>query len=260
MPIWPSTSSCGTERRCACELPSRATSPPSSRSSPRSRSAAASSASTAWRSQATASCARSCRPDWAERGSLIGVMGDVGGGERIVAVGNYVRLRDPHAAEAAFAVADDFQRKGIGTRLLEQLAQRAAVHGHRGVHRRGAAREPGHALRVREHRLPRHPHARRRRRRGQVPDRGDRGLPGARRRTRPRRRDRVAETVLRPEDGRRRRRLGAAGVDRRRAVPQRARGRVHRRRVSRSTDRASPWPESAPTARSTRSPIRSTSA
>ena len=68
-------------------------------------------------------------PDWAESGSLIGVMGDVGGGERIVAVGNYVRLRDPHTAEAAFAVADDFQRKGIGTRLLEQLAQRAAAHG-----------------------------------------------------------------------------------------------------------------------------------
>ncbi len=68
-------------------------------------------------------------PDWGERGSLIGVMGDVVGGERIVAVGNYVRLRDPHTAEAAFAVADDFQRKGIGTRLLEQLAQRAAAHG-----------------------------------------------------------------------------------------------------------------------------------
>jgi len=67
-------------------------------------------------------------PDWAEKGSLIGVMGDVGE-ERVVAVGNYVRLRDPHTAEAAFAVADDFQRKGIGTRLLEQLAERAAAHG-----------------------------------------------------------------------------------------------------------------------------------
>ena len=67
-------------------------------------------------------------PDWAERGSLIGVMGD-GADERVVAVGNYVRLRDPQSAEAAFAVADDFQGKGIGTRLLEQLAQRAAAHG-----------------------------------------------------------------------------------------------------------------------------------
>src|SRR6476620_6593550 len=53
-------------------------------------------------------------PDWAEKGALIGVMGDEGG-ERIVAVGNYVRLRDPHTAEAAFAVADDFQGKGVGT-------------------------------------------------------------------------------------------------------------------------------------------------
>ena len=67
-------------------------------------------------------------PDWAEKGALIGVMGDIGE-ERVVAIGNYVRLRDPHTAEAAFAVADDFQQKGIGTRLLEQLAPRAAAHG-----------------------------------------------------------------------------------------------------------------------------------
>ncbi len=67
-------------------------------------------------------------PDWAEKGALIGVMGEAGE-ERVVAVGNYVRLRDPRTAEAAFTVADDFQRKGIGTRLLEQLAQRAAAHG-----------------------------------------------------------------------------------------------------------------------------------
>ena len=62
------------------------------------------------------------------RGALIGVMGEVGE-ERIVAVGNYVRLRDPSTAEAAFAVADDFQRRGVGSRLLEQLARRASAHG-----------------------------------------------------------------------------------------------------------------------------------
>ena len=67
-------------------------------------------------------------PDWAEQGSLVGVLGEPGE-ERVVAVGNYVRLRDPHVAEAAFAVADDLQRRGIGTRLLEQLAARAAEHG-----------------------------------------------------------------------------------------------------------------------------------
>src|SRR5262249_30140458 len=49
--------------------------------------------------------------------------------ERVVAVANYVRLRDPAVAEAAFAVADEYQRRGIGTRLVEQLARRAAEHG-----------------------------------------------------------------------------------------------------------------------------------
>jgi acetyl coenzyme A synthetase (ADP forming)-like protein len=67
-------------------------------------------------------------PDWEAKGSLVGVMGETGQ-ERIVALGNYVRLRDPRTAEAAFAVADDWQRKGIGTRLLEQLAARASEHG-----------------------------------------------------------------------------------------------------------------------------------
>ena len=67
-------------------------------------------------------------PDWAEKGSLVGCLGE-GDAERIVALGNYARLRDPKTAEAAFAVADDFQRRGIGTRLLEQLAEAAAEHG-----------------------------------------------------------------------------------------------------------------------------------
>lgn len=67
-------------------------------------------------------------PDWAEQGSLVGCLGE-GDAERIVALGSYARLRDPRTAEAAFAVADDLQRRGIGTRLLEQLAQAAAEHG-----------------------------------------------------------------------------------------------------------------------------------
>ena len=49
--------------------------------------------------------------------------------DRIVAVANFVRLRDPAAAEVAFAVADEYQRRGIGTRLLEQLAALAAAQG-----------------------------------------------------------------------------------------------------------------------------------
>jgi len=67
-------------------------------------------------------------PDWRERGALLGTLGDEDG-ERVVAVANYVRLRDPKLAEAAFTVADEHQGRGIGTRLLEQLAARAAEVG-----------------------------------------------------------------------------------------------------------------------------------
>jgi acetyl coenzyme A synthetase (ADP forming)-like protein len=67
-------------------------------------------------------------PDWAERGSLIGTLGE-GPGERVVALANYVRLRDPATAEVAFAVADELQGHGVGTRLLEQLAELAAGSG-----------------------------------------------------------------------------------------------------------------------------------
>src|SRR4051794_38416250 len=67
-------------------------------------------------------------PDWVERGSLIGTIAEAGG-ERVVALANFVRLRDPAAAEAAFVVSDDFQGRGLGTRLLEQLAARAAAVG-----------------------------------------------------------------------------------------------------------------------------------
>ena len=60
-------------------------------------------------------------PDWEERGALLGSLNG-----RIVALANWVRLRDRRSAEVAFAVADEFQGHGIGTRLLEQLAERAA--------------------------------------------------------------------------------------------------------------------------------------
>jgi acetate---CoA ligase (ADP-forming) len=67
-------------------------------------------------------------PDWVERGALVGTLA-AEGGEQIVALASYSRLRDPAVAEAAFAVADEHQRRGIGTRLLEQLAARAASAG-----------------------------------------------------------------------------------------------------------------------------------
>jgi acetyl coenzyme A synthetase (ADP forming)-like protein len=63
-----------------------------------------------------------------ERGALIGLV-DADGGERIGALAEYAVLRDPTTAEVAFTVADDLQGRGIGTRLLEQLARRAASVG-----------------------------------------------------------------------------------------------------------------------------------
>jgi acyl-CoA synthetase (NDP forming)/GNAT superfamily N-acetyltransferase len=51
---------------------------------------------------------------------------------RVVAVACYDGLREPGVAEVAFAVADDDQRRGIGMRMLEQLAEIAADHG---IHR-----------------------------------------------------------------------------------------------------------------------------
>ncbi len=63
-------------------------------------------------------------PDWDERGALIGCFEG-----RIVALANYARLRDRRAAEVAFTVDDDYQGRGIGTRLLEQLVELAAEVG-----------------------------------------------------------------------------------------------------------------------------------
>jgi acetyl coenzyme A synthetase (ADP forming)-like protein len=60
-------------------------------------------------------------PDWVERGALIGTTDDA-----VVALASYVRLRDARTAEVAFAVADEFQGRGIATRLLERLASLAA--------------------------------------------------------------------------------------------------------------------------------------
>jgi len=68
-------------------------------------------------------------PDWADRGALMGVLAAGVGNERIVALAEYARLRDPTAAEVAFTVADDLQGRGAATRLLEQLAIRAAAVG-----------------------------------------------------------------------------------------------------------------------------------
>jgi acetyl coenzyme A synthetase (ADP forming)-like protein len=67
-------------------------------------------------------------PDWQDRGSLMGTLSGRGN-EHVVALANFVRLRDPSCAEVAFAVADELQGYGAGTRLLEQLAELAAEAG-----------------------------------------------------------------------------------------------------------------------------------
>jgi acetyl coenzyme A synthetase (ADP forming)-like protein len=65
-------------------------------------------------------------PDWSNRGVLVAVSTAAAGAEQIVAVAEYARLRDASTAEVAFAVADAHRGRGLGTRLLEQLAARAA--------------------------------------------------------------------------------------------------------------------------------------
>ena len=62
---------------------------------------------------------------------------------RVVAVASYDGLREPGVAEVAFAVADHEQRRGIGTRMLEQLAEIAAE---RGIHRFDAEVAAGNRL------------------------------------------------------------------------------------------------------------------
>jgi acyl-CoA synthetase (NDP forming)/RimJ/RimL family protein N-acetyltransferase len=67
-------------------------------------------------------------PNWSQRGALIGTFHE-DGVEQVIALASYARLRDPRAAEVAFAVADDLHGVGIATRMLEQLAERAAAQG-----------------------------------------------------------------------------------------------------------------------------------
>ena len=61
--------------------------------------------------------------------SEVALVATIGGDDRetIVAMGNYVRAGA--AAEIAFAVEEDFQRRGIAARLLRQLADIARTNG-----------------------------------------------------------------------------------------------------------------------------------
>jgi acetate---CoA ligase (ADP-forming) len=67
-------------------------------------------------------------PNWSDHGALVGWL-DLAGEERIVALASYARIGSSDNAEMAFAVADAEQGRGVGTRLLEQLARAAREHG-----------------------------------------------------------------------------------------------------------------------------------
>ena len=51
------------------------------------------------------------------------------GRERFIGVGRYICGSDPHRAEVAFAILDEFQGRGIGTLLLEHLSLIADANG-----------------------------------------------------------------------------------------------------------------------------------
>lgn len=64
---------------------------------------------------------RFCDVDYKDSLALVAVVGE-GAEEKIIAVGRYYRAPGGDTAEAAFAVEDRYQGKGIATCLLEQLA------------------------------------------------------------------------------------------------------------------------------------------
>ncbi len=67
---------------------------------------------------------RFTRVDYVDRLALVALDGD-----RLVAVGRYERRPGTDEAEVAFVVADDYQHHGIGTLLLEHLAEAAWSRG-----------------------------------------------------------------------------------------------------------------------------------
>ena len=153
-------------------------------------------------------------PDWSKRGALLGsAAGEATMANGVVALASYARLREREAAEVAFAVADGYRGRGVGMRLLEQLAARAAELGiKRFVAEVMAQNEP--MLRVfSKAGFSVVADAHRRRSRGDVPDRCDRRVRRPSRRARPYRRRRLAAAILRCGFGGGARRVAAAQHD-----------------------------------------------
>ena len=63
-----------------------------------------------------------CNVDYNEEMALTGVVGDPGS-EEVVAVGRYTRDAADNSAEVAFMVRDDWQNKGLGTKLFDMLVE-----------------------------------------------------------------------------------------------------------------------------------------
>jgi len=71
--------------------------------------------------------ARYCTVDYT---NTVAVVAEVikGKSKEIVAIGRYYRLPDGHSAEVAFVIADEYQGKGLGTKLMEWLANVARAN------------------------------------------------------------------------------------------------------------------------------------
>lgn len=67
--------------------------------------------------------------DYSDRFALVATTHRPNGAERIVGVARYDRARGTDAAEVAVAVIDEFQRRGLGSALLANLARVARQNG-----------------------------------------------------------------------------------------------------------------------------------
>jgi len=66
--------------------------------------------------------------DYNDRFAIVATTHRPNGKERIVGVARYDRARGTDVAEVAVAVIDEFQRRGLGSALLAELARVARVH------------------------------------------------------------------------------------------------------------------------------------